>query len=153
MNKARMTIRFDHDPPKGRNKDHAREEHDANQNVPAGQNPGSTTAIPSSTNMTQRQQIGLPIRTLRTNLRGAFSRIICASFRRSGRSGITGTWTIVTGDHRPIIGPGDGWLRKDGAWTMITAGRTSMSLMNIRIHTTTCTRSFPGSMMMRFPGE
>lgn len=39
MNKARMTIRFDHDPPKGRNKDHAREEHDANQNVPAGQNP------------------------------------------------------------------------------------------------------------------
>jgi len=39
MNKARMTIRFDHDPPKGRNKDHAREEHDADQSVPAGHNP------------------------------------------------------------------------------------------------------------------
>ncbi|GIP01492.1 hypothetical protein J14TS5_65770 [Paenibacillus lautus] len=38
MNKARMTIRFDHDPPKDSHKDHMREERDPYQKVPARRN-------------------------------------------------------------------------------------------------------------------
>lgn len=38
MNKARMTIRFDHDPPKDSYKDHMREERDSHQKVPARRN-------------------------------------------------------------------------------------------------------------------
>ncbi|MGV2806575.1 SPOR domain-containing protein, partial [Clostridium perfringens] len=38
MNKARMTIRFDHDPPKDSHKDHMPEERDPYQKVPARRN-------------------------------------------------------------------------------------------------------------------
>ncbi|MDL1163657.1 SPOR domain-containing protein [Yersinia pestis] len=38
MNKARMTIRFDHDPPKDSYKDHMREERDSYQEVPERRN-------------------------------------------------------------------------------------------------------------------
>ncbi|MCV4234962.1 SPOR domain-containing protein [Virgibacillus sp. LDC1] len=38
MNKARMTIRFDHDPPKDSRKDHLREERDSYQKVPVRRN-------------------------------------------------------------------------------------------------------------------
>ena len=67
MNKARMTIRFDHDPPKDSHKDHMREERDSHQNFPQGAMIELMTVILYSTSLTQRL-IGLPMRAIRLNI-------------------------------------------------------------------------------------